>query len=65
MGGYYGQISTHDCLSDVFFGVNYHSHFGTRRGGLAAWDPEIGLQREIHNIENSRSAPSSRMSSGI
>ena len=37
---------------DVFFGVDYHSHLGTRRGGMAAWDPEIGLQRKIHNIEN-------------
>ncbi len=38
---------------DVFFGVDYHSHLGTRRGGLAAYDLEIGLQRVIHNIENS------------
>ena len=40
-------------MTDVFFGVDYHSHLGTRRGGMAAWDPEIGLQRKIHNIENS------------
>ncbi len=40
-------------MTDVFFGVDYHSHLGTRRGGLAAWDPEIGLQRKIHSIENS------------
>lgn len=38
---------------DVFFGVDYHSHLGTRRGGMAAYDKKIGLQREIHNIENS------------
>ena len=38
---------------DVFFGTDYHSHLGTRRGGLAAYDKEIGLQRKIHNIENS------------
>ena len=37
---------------DVFFGVDYHSHLGTRRGGMAAYDPAIGLQRVIHNIEN-------------
>ena len=37
---------------DVFFGVDYHSHLGTRRGGMAAYDKEIGLQRKIHNIEN-------------
>jgi len=38
---------------DVFFGVDYHTHLGTRRGGMAAYDSEIGLQRKIHNIENS------------
>lgn len=53
MGGFFGVVSKYDALSDVFFGVDYHSHLGTRRGGLAAYDPEIGLQREIHNIENS------------
>ena len=52
MGGFFGITSRHSCLMDVFFGVDYHSHLGTRRGGMAAWDPEIGLQREIHNIEN-------------
>ncbi len=40
-------------MMDVFFGVDYHSHLGTRRGGMAAYDKEIGLQRKIHNIENS------------
>ena len=39
-------------MMDVFFGVDYHSHLGTRRGGMAAYDKEIGLQRKIHNIEN-------------
>ena len=53
MGGFFGAVSHKDCLADVFFGVDYHSHLGTRRGGLAAWDPEVGLQRKIHNIENS------------
>jgi len=53
MGGFFGITSHNDCLADVFFGVDYHSHLGTRRGGLAAYDPEIGLQRTIHNIENS------------
>ncbi len=52
MGGFFGVVSKKDCMLDVFFGVDYHSHLGTRRGGLAAWDPEIGLQRKIHNIEN-------------
>ncbi len=53
MGGFFGVASKRDCMADVFFGVDYHSHLGTRRAGLAAYDPEIGLQRKIHNIENS------------
>lgn len=53
MGGFFGISSRRECLSDVFFGTDYHSHLGTRRGGLAAYDRELGLQREIHNISNS------------
>ena len=53
MGGFFGIASHQDCMVDVFFGVDYHSHLGTRRGGMAAYDKEIGLQRKIHNIENS------------
>lgn len=53
MGGFFGITSRRDCMADVFFGTDYHSHLGTRRGGLAAYDREIGLQRKIHNIENS------------
>jgi len=53
MGGFFGITSTKECLLDVYFGVDYHSHLGTRRAGLAAYDVEIGLQRQIHNIENS------------
>ena len=53
MGGFFGIASKQDCMMDVFFGVDYHSHLGTRRGGMAAYDPERGLQRVIHNIENS------------
>lgn len=53
MGGFFGITSTQECLADVFFGVDYHSHLGTRRGGLAAYDSEVGLQRKIHSIENS------------
>ena len=52
MGGYFGIVSRKDCMLDVFFGVDYHSHLGTRRGGMAAWDRKDGLQRKIHNIEN-------------
>ena len=53
MGGFFGVTSRTDCMVDVFFGTDYHSHLGTRRGGLAAYDSKIGLQRVIHNIENS------------
>ena len=53
MGGFFGITSKCDCVMDVFFGVDYHSHLGTRRGGMAAYDEKIGLQRKIHNIENS------------
>ncbi|MBQ9140098.1 MAG: amidophosphoribosyltransferase, partial [Ruminococcus sp.] len=53
MGGFFGVVSKRDAISDVFFGTDYHSHLGTKRGGMAAYDPEIGLQRDIHNIENS------------
>lgn len=53
MGGFFGAVSKNDAISDVFFGTDYHSHLGTRRGGIAAYDREIGLQREIHNIQNS------------
>ena len=53
MGGFFGIVSSNDAMMDVFFGVDYHTHLGTRRGGMAAYDSEIGLQRKIHNIENS------------
>ena len=52
MGGFFGITSRKDCLTDVFFGVDYHSHLGTRCGGLAAYDKTVGLQRKIHHIEN-------------
>ena len=52
MGGFFGITSKTDCMEDVFFGVDYHSHLGTHRGGMAAYDSKIGLQRKIHNIEN-------------
>ena len=45
MGGYFGVVSKRDAIEDVFFGTDYHSHLGTRRAGIAAFDEEIGLQR--------------------
>ena len=53
MGGYFGAVCREDAIYDVFFGTDYHSHLGTKRAGMAAYDKEIGLQREIHNIANS------------
>ena len=53
MGGFFGAVCHGDAISDVFFGTDYHSHLGTKRAGMAAYDAEIGLQREIHNISNS------------
>ena len=52
MGGFFGAISRKNCKHDVFFGTDYHSHLGTKRGGMAVYDLEKGFQRQIHNIEN-------------
>ena len=53
MGGYFGCVSRKDAVPQVFYGTDYHSHLGTHRGGIAMFDKCVGLQREIHNIENS------------
>ena len=53
MGGFFGIVSNRDCLTDVFFGTDYHSHLGTHSGGLAAYAADVGLQRKIHHIGNS------------
>ena len=52
MGGFFGAVSRKDCKYEVFFGTDYHSHLGTKRGGVAFYDRERGFQRQIHNIEN-------------
>lgn len=52
MGGFFSVASKQDCVFDLFFGTDYHSHLGTRRGGLAVYG-ENGFDRAIHNIENS------------
>ncbi len=52
MGGFFGVTSKEDCVMDLFFGTDYHSHLGTRRGGMAVYG-KSGFQRSIHNIENS------------
>ena len=52
MGGFFGVTSKTNCTLDLFFGTDYHSHLGTRRGGMAVYG-ENGFSRSIHNIENS------------
>jgi len=53
MGGFFGAISKRDVVLDLFFGTDYHSHLGTRRGGMVVYDRDTGFHRQIHNIENS------------
>ncbi len=52
MGGFFGAVSQRDVTLDIFFGVDYHSHLGTRRGGMIIYDEKDGFQRQIHSIEN-------------
>ena len=52
MGGFFGVASKNSCTNDLFFGIDYHSHLGTRRGGMAVYGSD-GFHRSIHNIENS------------
>ncbi len=52
MGGFFGAVSKRDVTLDIFFGVDYHSHLGTRRGGMIIYDGQDGFQRQIHSIEN-------------
>ena len=52
MGGFFGAASAQDCVFDLFFGIDYHSHLGTKRGGMVVYG-EDGFNRAIHNIENS------------
>ena len=52
MGGFFGVAAKEDCVFDLFFGTDYHSHLGTRRAGMAVYDRTKGYDRAIHNIEN-------------
>ena len=52
MSGFFGVASKESCVLDLFFGIDYHSHLGTRRGGMAVHGNN-GFQRSIHNIQNS------------
>jgi len=51
MGGFFGTISTKDCVNDLFYGTDYHSHLGTKRAGLVTFDSEHGFSRSIHSLE--------------
>ena len=53
MGGFFGAVSRRDVVLDVYFGVDYHSHLGTRYAGMNLWGREEGFQRQIHSIDNS------------
>ncbi len=53
MGGFFGVISKTDCVDDVFYGTDYHSHLGTKRAGMVFIVPGKGFRRSIHNLENS------------
>ena len=52
MSGFFGSISESDCVNDVFYGTDYHSHLGTKRAGLAFLSKEKGFQRAIHSLED-------------
>ncbi len=52
MGGFFGAASKTDCVFDLFYGTDYHSHLGTRRAGMAVFSEETGFDKAIHNIEN-------------
>lgn len=52
MGGFFGTISKSDCINDLYYGTDYHSHLGTKRGGMAVINNEV-FTRAIHNLENS------------
>jgi amidophosphoribosyltransferase len=53
MGGFFGTALKEDCVFDLFYGTDYHSHLGTRRAGMVVYDSTMGFNRAIHNIENS------------
>ncbi|MCR5393890.1 MAG: amidophosphoribosyltransferase [Bacteroidales bacterium] len=53
MAGFFGSISTSSCVADVYYGTDYNSHLGTRRGGMVTYDSELGFKRAIHSLENS------------
>ena len=53
MGGFFGTVSTRSCVTDLYYGTDYNSHMGTKRGGMATYSEEKGFIRSIHNLESS------------
>ena len=58
MGGFFGAVSKRDCVLDIFFGVDYHSHLGTKRAGMIIFDEKDGFQRQILAMRIPLSVPS-------
>lgn len=54
MGGFFGTVAKEDCVTDLFYGTDYHSHLGTKRGGLAVFGPDGAIMRSIHDITNAQ-----------
>ena len=52
MGGFFGTVSTRSCVTDLYYGTDYNSHMGTKRGGMATYSEEKGFIRSIHNLES-------------
>ncbi|MDE7376121.1 MAG: amidophosphoribosyltransferase, partial [Muribaculaceae bacterium] len=52
MGGFFGTALKRDCVTDLYYGTDYNSHLGTKRGGMATYDPELGFVRSIHSLES-------------
>jgi len=51
MGGFFGSVGKEPCVTDIFYGTDYHSHLGTKRAGMVTFDRENGFNRVIHSIE--------------
>ena len=52
MSGFFGAVTNTDCVSDVFYGTDYHSHLGTKRAGMSIYSTKLGYQRAIHSLED-------------
>ncbi len=62
MGGFFGSVGKEPCVTDIFYGTDYHSHLGTKRAGMVTFDRENGFNRVIHSIEQSSRTSSTALS---